>query len=346
MSIDNVELQSPSWTGLEQLRKFGIKAPVFVKSGKVREVWEWDDHILLIATDRVSAFDVIMPTLIPGKGQILTDISNKWFDFFHQIPNHKRHVPNILFSHFRGDLMKCTTPGCKTTVIPIEFIVRGYAAGSFWKDYTSKLEKRERVNEMAWERGPRPMAGTRLDAAGVDMHGIQMPSALKQCEELPEPVFTPSTKAPAGEHDKNISFDESVGICAKSVGLTGAAALQLMKALRGLSIRMYNEARCYALTKGIIVADTKFEFGFLGDTVVLIDELLTPDSSRFWDLKSYDIGRDQDSLDKQILRNYLETLVSEGTWDKSSPGPELPDDLVRKILDRYCEVQRRLWPVV
>jgi len=291
-----------------------------VRHGKIRDVVEYtdahgDEGLLLIASDRVSAFDVVMPTLIPGKGKILTQISERWFHYFKQVPNAKKYLM------LNSDFDKIQARICsqhKTKVIPIEFIVRGYMAGSFWND-----SKRESADSTY----------TYLCTA----------DGLQQCEELPEPIFTPATKAPAGEHDENISFEQSVQVCADFLGWSIDAASQFMKALRQLSLRIYSEARAHAITKGIIIADTKFEFGMLDDKVVLIDELLTPDSSRFWSLAEYEIGRDQNSLDKQILRNYLLGLIEEGKWTKDSPPPELPDEIVERIISRYKEINKRLF---
>ncbi len=291
-----------------------------IRRGKVRDiVTNWsEDHILMIATDRISAFDVVMPTLILGKGEILTKISDFWFKFFSQIPNHcvwgldtvgLMSALGCLSNKESGPLYSRTMVCRKAQVIPIEFIVRGYAAGSYWKKY-----KEPSIN--------RP--------------------CLRQGEELWEPVFTPTTKAAAGQHDEEIHFEQCVNICAKYLKMTRAGASQLMTALMYRSIEIYRLARSYAITKGIIIADTKFEFGVVDDTIVLIDELLTPDSSRFWSLKDYEPGHAQNQYDKQILRDYLQGLCDEGKWDKTDPAPELPDHLVTKIQERYEDIKNRL----
>ncbi len=306
------------------------------RRGKVRDIVEGYDVLYLTATDRVSAFDVVMPTLIPGKGELLTKLSHFWFDYFKQIPNHliTGNTPrgwtrnfNLLSYEFDVPNALCqdyvypanTMIVKKVNVIPVEFIVRGYMAGSLWKEYVQSGY---------------------IAAKWLDQN-IKLEKGMKQCDELPEPIFTPSTKASEG-HDENITFDESVGVCAKHLNWSVHAARQLMKSLAQMSIRLYSEARCHALTRGVILADTKFEFGMIDDTVVLIDELLTPDSSRYWSLKDYEPGRDQDSFDKQILRNYLQGLVDKGKWDKTAPGPEIPDDIVRRIKSRYQEIVDRL----
>lgn len=304
-----------------------------VRQGKVRDVLETKDHILLVATDRISAFDVVMPEEIPGKGELLTKLSHWWFEYFEQIPNHLTEIdidefndiftPDAVYA-IGKDLpqkyaMDRTTVCKKAKVIPIEFVVRGYITGSLWKDY---------------DRCPRQLLG------------IDMPLRMKHCEEFPQPIFTPATKAPAGQHDENISFEKSVEICQEFLGWTTDAARQLMKELRERSINIYKEARTHAITRGIIIADTKFEYGIIEEDgrkqVVLIDELLTPDSSRFWSLEDYETGREQDSYDKQILRNYLQTLVDNDKWDKKAPGPSLPSELKEKILARYKDIVDRL----
>ncbi len=314
---------------MKAIGEIKVKCPV--RKGKVRDVVELDNKtLLLVATDRISAFDVVMPTLIPGKGKILTEISKKWFQYFSQVPNPWTDISYSLATRVFGsevdDIMKRMMVCRKARVIPIEFVVRGYMAGSLWKEY----------QESPWHIPKNSSLCFRKECETG-------PKMLKQCEALSEPIFTPATKAVVGQHDENISFEESVKVCAEFLSWSQDAALELMKTLSALSIRIYNEARAHTLTRGIIIADTKFEFGFVNDTVVLIDELLTPDSSRFWLLSDYEIGRDQDSYDKQILRNYLETLVSEGKWDKTAPAPELPQEIVDKIIRRYEEIYDKLW---
>ena len=275
----------------------GIKP---LRSGKVRDIFDLGDYLLLVASDRISAFDVVLPNGIPGKGKILTQISAYWFKQTENvISNHLvsidvRDFPEICqpsrnMLEGRSMLVKKATP------LPVECIVRGYISGSGWKEYKN--------------------SGT--------VCGIKLPSGLRESEKLPEPIFTPSTKAEEG-HDINISFEEA----GKRVG--GELAGQL----RDISIKIYKKAQNMAEDKGIIIADTKFEFGLINNKLILIDEVLTPDSSRFWSIKTYQPGKGQDSYDKQIIRDYLLTL----TWDQRPPGPVLPDEIVEKASARYQEI--------
>ena len=275
----------------------GIKP---LRSGKVRDIFDLGDYLLLVASDRISAFDVVLPNGIPGKGRILTQISAYWFKQTENvISNHLvsidvRDFPEICqpsrnMLEGRSMLVKKATP------LPVECIVRGYISGSGWKEYKN--------------------SGT--------VCGIKLPSGLRESEKLPEPIFTPSTKAEEG-HDINISFEEA----GKRVG--GELAGQL----RDISIKIYKKAQNMAEDKGIIIADTKFEFGLINNKLILIDEVLTPDSSRFWSIKTYQPGKGQDSYDKQIIRDYLLTL----TWDQRPPGPVLPDEIVEKASARYQEI--------
>ncbi len=279
-----------------------------VRRGKVRDVYDLGGEILLVATDRISAYDVVLPTPIPGKGVILTQISKFWFGFFADRVSH--HLIEVInektppglekhLSELRGRTMRCR----KTEVVPIECVVRGYLAGSGWKDYRKSGE----------------------------VCGIKLPPGLKECERLPEPIFTPATKAETG-HDENISFDQAC----QRVGT------ECMSLLRDRSIELYERAAEYARQRGIIIADTKFEFGLKDDELLLIDEVLTPDSSRFWPAEVYEAGRDQDSFDKQYVRNYLTTLVEAGKWDKTAPGPELPPDIAANTAAKYREAATRL----
>jgi phosphoribosylaminoimidazole-succinocarboxamide synthase len=272
----------------------------FVRRGKVRDIYDLGDYLLLIATDRVSAFDVVLPNGIPGKGRVLTAISLYWFGQVKElIPNHVvatevNDYPRVLRKYSdaldgRSMLVRKAKP------LPVECIVRGYLSGSGLKEYREK--------------------GT--------VCGITLPGGLSDSSRLVEPIFTPSTKAEAG-HDINISFEQMAGI----VG-AGTATW-----LRDTSLQIYHRARDIAETKGIIIADTKMEFGEYNGDLMLIDELLTPDSSRFWSKKDYEPGRSQDSFDKQIVRDYLLTLA----WDQTYPGPRLPDDIVRKTAARYEEI--------
>lgn len=280
-------------TDLEGLKLF--------KKGKVRDVYEVDDKLLIIATDRVSAFDVVLPNGIPDKGKTLTQISIYWFNQTkdivsnHIVATEVKDYPSVLhkFAEIlegRSMLVK------KATVLPVECIVRGYLSGSGWKEY-------QKTGSVC---------------------GIKLPEGLVQSAKLSEPIFTPSTKADEG-HDVNISFDEMVKIVGNDVA----------QKLRDITLAVYKRARDIAEKKGIIIADTKMEFATLpnGD-IILVDELLTPDSSRFWSVADYKPGKSQDSYDKQIVRDYLLTL----NWDQTYPGPTLPDDVVQKTAQRYREI--------
>ncbi|MBN2583551.1 MAG: phosphoribosylaminoimidazolesuccinocarboxamide synthase [Planctomycetes bacterium] len=274
------------------------------RQGKVRDVYDLGDRLLLVATDRISAFDCIMPNGIPDKGRLLTGLSLFWFDLI------KDTVDNHLISVARNDLKAIVGTAIdqfdgrsmivrKAEVVPVECVVRGYLAGSGWKDYQ----------------------------AGRPVSGVKLPAGLKQCSKLQEPIFTPSTKATEG-HDEPVSFGE---VC-DQVGK------DLATQLRDLSVGVYVQAREYALKHGIIIADTKFEWGLVDGKLILVDEVLTPDSSRFWPLDEYAEGRDQPSFDKQFVRNYLETL----DWDKTPPAPALPPDIVEKTRARYLEAYERI----
>ena len=268
-----------------------------VKSGKVREVFDLGEHFLFVASDRISAFDVIMPNGIPRKGEVLTQISHFWFDKYADlVPNHR--VANGLPDHL-AHLASRSMVVKKAEPLQIECIVRGYIAGSGWKEYQRD--------------------GT--------VCGIQLPENLLESAELEQPLFTPSTKADEG-HDENISFEQAVEIEGREVA----------EKVRDLSLQIYSEAREYARERGIIIADTKFEFGKLDGELILIDEVLTPDSSRFWPLDEYEPGRGQHAYDKQFVRDYLETL----DWDKTPPGPKLPDEIVQRTQGRYLEAYEQL----
>jgi phosphoribosylaminoimidazole-succinocarboxamide synthase len=269
-----------------------------IQSGKVREVFDLGETLLIVATDRISAFDCILPDPIPGKGEILTQLSAFWFQKFHQVPNHfitanLDEFPENLKSYsklLRGRSMLVH----KSIPLPIECVVRGYLAGSGWKEY----------------RG----SGT--------VCGIRLPPGLKQSTQLPEPIFTPATKAESG-HDQNISWKQ----CCEILGPEIAALV------RDRSLAIYGEGSLHAANRGIIVADTKFEFGFHRGEVLLIDECLTPDSSRFWPADTYKIGNSPLSYDKQFVRDYLETL----DWDKTPPAPRLPPEIIKKTVEKYQE---------
>ncbi len=285
------------------------------RSGKVRDLYDvtledGTDALLIIATDRVSAFDVVMGNGLPGKGIVLTQISKFWFDHFAQDFDHHllstdvKDVPG-LSAEERKQLDRRIMLCRKTEVLPIECIARGYITGSGWKDY-------QRTGSVC---------------------GIELPQGLVNSDRLAKPLFTPSTKAATG-HDENISFAEG----AKVVGE------ETMRWLEQATLDLYGRARDYALERGIILADTKFEFGQLPgrDEPLLIDEIFTPDSSRFWPADLWQPGQEQPSFDKQIVRNYLETVVAAGEWDKNPPGPELPTEVIEKSIARYLEAYERL----
>ncbi|HSH68805.1 MAG TPA: phosphoribosylaminoimidazolesuccinocarboxamide synthase [Deferrisomatales bacterium] len=272
-----------------------------VNSGKVRELYDLGEHLLIVTSDRVSAFDVVLPTPVPGKGEVLTQLSAHWFRRTADlVPNHIVSVdpaeyPAAARAHARvltgrSMLVKKAKP------LPVECIVRGYLSGSGWKEYRA--------------------AGT--------VCGIQLPAGLRESEKLPEAIFTPSTKAAMGDHDENIPFS-------KAEELLGA---ELARTVRDLALAVYRRGAEEAAGKGILIADTKMEFGLLDDDVILIDELLTPDSSRFWPAASYRVGEPQQSLDKQYIRDYLLTL----DWDQTAPGPELPAAVVAETGRRYREI--------
>jgi len=273
--------------------------------GKVRDIYDLGDKLLIVATDRISAFDVVMANGIPYKGIVLTQISRFWFDFLgsevehHFISDEVSGFPTP-FCDFEERLAGRSMLVKKVKVLPIECVVRGYLAGSGWREYKE--------------------TGT--------VCGQQLPVGLRQCEKLPEPVFTPATKAERGTHDENISFERCVDIL-------GAERAEYV---RDYSIDIFERAGVYAESKGIILADTKFEWGVAEGRVILIDEVLTPDSSRFWPADKYEPGRDQESFDKQFVRNYLESI----DFDKSGPGVELPEDIVKRTSEKYIEGYERL----
>jgi phosphoribosylaminoimidazole-succinocarboxamide synthase len=286
-----------------QLELPGIKK---IKSGKVREIFDLGERLLFVASDRISAFDVIMPNGIPRKGEVLTQISYFWFAQTESFqPNHLDSKPGDALpanlQPFANKIGRRYMIVKKCKPLAIECIVRGYLAGSGWKEY----QKTQTVC------------------------GIKLPGGLKESSELPEPLFTPSTKADSG-HDENISFEEAKKI----------AGADIAEQARAASLKIYNTARDYARKRGIIIADTKFEFGLDDSTgkLVLIDEVLTPDSSRFWPADQYAPGKGQPSFDKQFVRDYLETL----DWDKTPPGPRLPDDVVAKTTAKYLDAYERL----
>ena len=276
-----------------------------IKRGKVRDIYDLGEKLLMVATDRISAFDVVMQDPIPEKGKILTRISLYWFDIMKSLlPNHVisgnvddypescRSYKDVLRG--RSMLVKKAEP------LPIECIVRGYLSGSGWNDYQASRE----------------------------ICGIKLPDGLKEADKLPEPVFTPSTKAEKGRHDINIDFNEAIKIIGK----------QLAEKVRKLSIAIYKKGADLAYKKGIIIADTKFEFGILKDDLMLIDEVLTPDSSRFWPLESYAPGGPQKSYDKQYLRDYLLSI----SWNQKPPAPSLPQNVILNTHNKYREAFRQL----
>jgi phosphoribosylaminoimidazole-succinocarboxamide synthase len=275
-----------------------------LKSGKVREIFDLGDAILLVATDRISAFDCIMPNGIPRKGEVLTQLSHFWFErFAGVIPNHllaraDDPLPTAL-KPFTASLARRSMIVKKARPLPIECVVRGYLAGSGWKEY----------------RQSRTVCG------------LALPAGLVESSELPEPIFTPATKAESG-HDQNISFTQAAAI----------AGAEVVEQARAASLKIYTEARAYARARGILIADTKFEFGLFEGRLILIDEVLTPDSSRFWPAEHYVPGRSQPSFDKQFVRDYLETL----NWDKTPPAPALPADVVAGTQAKYLEAYRLL----
>jgi phosphoribosylaminoimidazole-succinocarboxamide synthase len=291
---------------MSALHESSLTSLKFLHRGKVRDLYEVDaDHLLIVQTDRLSAFDVILPTPIPGKGEVLTAVSNFWF----------RKLGNIIPNHLSGidpetvvktDAEKAQVRGRsfvtkKLKPLPIEAIVRGYLAGSGWKDYKK---------------------------TGA-VCGIQLPAGMQEAQKLPQAIFTPSTKALAGAHDENISFEESKKL------LGADMAEQVKKA----TLALYTKAAEYALTRGIIIADTKFEFGTdAAGKLYLIDEALTPDSSRFWPADQYRVGTNPPSFDKQFVRDWLES----SGWNKKPPAPQVPADVLQKTADKYREAQRLL----
>jgi phosphoribosylaminoimidazole-succinocarboxamide synthase len=275
-----------------------------IRRGKVRDVYSIDaDRLLIVATDRISAFDVILGSGIPDKGRVLTQISLFWFNFLSDIPNHLisanvDEYPAELHQ-YRDQLEGRSMLVRRAKMIDIECVARGYLSGSGWKEYV----------------------------ANSTICGIPLPAGLQESDRLPGPIFTPATKAQSG-HDENISFDEA----AKSIGV------KLTSELRDLTLKIYGKAAAYAETRGIILADTKFEFGFVNKQLVLGDEVLTPDSSRFWPRASYKPGGAQPSYDKQFVRDYLESI----TWNKQPPGPVLPPEVVEQTGNKYKEAYRVL----
>jgi len=274
--------------------------------GKVRDIYSVDDdHLLIVTTDRLSAYDVVLPDPVPGKGEVLTELSNFWFRMMEDmIPNHLTHTKLLdIVDNERlvESLQSRSTVVRRLKPLPIEAVVRGYLIGSGWKDY---------------------------QATGA-VCGIDLPGELRQASRLPETIFTPATKAEAGDHDENISYEKVASMIGE----------ELAAKVRDISIRIYERAAAFALERGIIIADTKFEFGQDDEgRLYLIDEVLTPDSSRFWPSSQYEVGISPPSFDKQFVRDYLETL----DWDKTAPGPELPAEILQRTSEKYREALKIL----
>jgi phosphoribosylaminoimidazole-succinocarboxamide synthase len=281
-----------------------LKGLKLVNRGKVRDIYDLGENLLIVATDRISAFDVIMPNPIPGKGEILTRLSEFWFRQLadivgnHLVTTDVEKFPEACRPH-RDVLKGRSMLVRKAKPLPVECIVRGYITGSAWKDYTN----------------------------GKPVSGIRLPAGLKESARLPEPIFTPSTKAPEGEHDLPISTEEMARLVGK----------ELTERIIALSLAIYKRADAIGTSAGIIIADTKMEFGLAGDELILIDEVLTPDSSRFWPKDDYAEGRGQKSYDKQFLRDYLLSL----RWDQKPPAPQLPPDIIEKTHRKYEEALLR-----
>ncbi len=290
----------------DTLYRSHIKSLPLIANGKVRDIYSIDDQYMLIVTsDRLSAFDVILPDPIPGKGRILTEVSNFWFERCKNIiPNHLTDIA-VRDVIKESDQLEILEPRSivvrKLKALPVEAVIRGYLIGSGWKDYQ----------------------------ASGSVCGINLPAGLKQAEKLPEAIFTPATKADVGEHDENIDFNKTVELIGQD----------LAEQVRDVSLKIYNQAAEYALERNIIIADTKFEFGIdENNQLVLIDEVLTPDSSRFWPMESYKVGTSPPSFDKQYIRDYLETL----DWDKKAPGPGLPEEVIKNTAAKYEEARDKL----
>lgn len=281
-----------------------LPLPMFIR-GKVRDVYDLDSQLLMVASDRISAFDFVLPSPVPDKGKILTQLSIFWFKLLEDItPNHLiasdvSLLPAALQA-YRSQIEGRSMLVKKTEKIPIECVVRGYLAGSGWKEYQK----------------------------GQQVCGVSLPPGLKESDRLPEPIFTPATKEDQGKHDENISFERMVALVGRPLAET----------LRNHSLAIYVKAAHYAEARGLILCDTKFEFGLLNGQVILIDEVLTPDSSRFWEKDSYEPGRSQDSFDKQYVRDYLESIK----WNKQPPVPALPPDVISKTRQKYLQAYERI----
>ena len=291
---------------MKSLHTSHIKSLPLLHKGKVRDIYDIDeDHMLIVTTDRISAFDVVMPNAITGKGRILNDVTIFWMKkLAHIIPNQLSNLKleDVLAdADERAEIAEHAMIVKKLKALPIEAIVRGYLIGSGWKDY---------------------------QATGA-VCGIQLPAGLQLADKLPEPIYTPSSKAAAGQHDENIDFTKTEELVGKDIAAQ----------VRDVSLKLYKEASAYALARGIIIADTKFEFGLDKDgKLTLIDEVLTPDSSRFWPADQYQPGISPPSFDKQFIRDYLETL----DWNKTAPGPTLPDEIIKKSAEKYQQARQLL----
>lgn len=302
LNKSNIEMSNP----LAALYQSDIKSLALLNRGKVRDIYAVDDeHMLIVTTDRLSAFDVILPDPIPGKGTILTTVSNFWFDKTkHIIANHltDKTLDDVLPDAAERNVIKGRGIVVrKLNPLPVEAIVRGYLIGSGWNDY-------QKTGAVC---------------------GIQLPEGLQQAQQLPQAIFTPSTKAEVGGHDENISFEKTVNLLGQDMA----------EQVRDVSIKLYQEASVYALERGIIIADTKFEFGTdRNGELILIDEILTPDSSRFWPVDAYQVGQSPPSFDKQYVRDYLESL----DWNKTDPGPRLPEEVIQRTGEKYREVMNLL----
>jgi phosphoribosylaminoimidazole-succinocarboxamide synthase len=293
---------SVSATAAKVIRETNFAGISPIARGKVRDIYDLGERLLIVATDRLSAFDVVMPTPIPDKGRVLTQLSLFWFELLHDlIPNHVLSATDFPapFDEYPDDLAGRSMVVRKTQPLPIECVARGYLSGSGWKEYQ----------------------------ASSTVCGIALPPGLKESDKLPEPIFTPATKATTG-HDENISFERAADLVGKS----------LAEKVRSITLEIYRRAAEYAEPRGILLADTKFEFGMLSGELIWIDEALTPDSSRFWPAAQYRPGGAQPSFDKQFVRDYLERM----RWPKTPPGPELPPDVVAGTRAKYREAYRIL----
>jgi phosphoribosylaminoimidazole-succinocarboxamide synthase len=282
-----------------------FKDLTLLSRGKVRDIYDLNDMLLIVATDRISAFDVILPNGIPYKGKVLSQMSAYWFEVMGELTPHHlisidtKDFPSVC-QKYESSLKGRSMLVKKAKPLPVECVVRGYLAGSGWKEYQD----------------------------GGSICGIPIKEGLKESSQLEEPIFTPATKAELGDHDENITFEKAKEIVGD----------KLAERLKEVSLALYKRGSTMAREKGIIISDTKFEFGLLNEDLILIDEVLTPDSSRFWPEDEYEPGRSQKSFDKQFVRDYLLTL----TWDKTPPGPNLPEEIIKKTSERYLEAFRRL----